>query len=132
MVVGVSVSDRVASVRFAGPVENLFARQIDLGGTGEKQASMGPVPTRRFHRPKERARPDRSRALARLPPGAPASALLPALAAKGLFGLLLGLAVAGLTFRGLGDDRFAHEYQSKNLMRQIAASFSTAVAAIAL
>ncbi|MEO7129288.1 MAG: MFS transporter, partial [Rhodoferax sp.] len=40
------------------------------------------------------------------------------------------LPVASLTFRELGDERFAHGYQSKNLMRQIAGSFSTAFAAI--
>lgn len=67
-----------------------------------------------------------------LPPGAPAAALLPALAAKGVFGALLVLPVAGLTFRDLGDARFAHGYQSKNLMRQLAGSFATSVAAIAL
>ncbi len=37
-----------------------------------------------------------------------------------------------MTFRDLGDERFAHGYQGKNLMRQIAGSFSTAIAAIAL
>jgi MFS family permease len=69
---------------------------------------------------------------ASLPPGAPPGALALALVAKGLFGVLLVLPVAGLTFRDLGDERFAHGYQSKNLMRQIAGSFSTALAAIAL
>lgn len=67
-----------------------------------------------------------------LPPDAPMAALWLALAVKGLFGVLMVLPVAGLTFRGLGEERFAHGYQSKNLMRQIAASFSTAVAAILL
>ena len=56
--------------------------------------------------------------------------LLPALVAKGLFGVMLVLPVAGLTFRDLGDDRFAHGYQGKNLMRQLAGSFATALAAI--
>jgi hypothetical protein len=69
---------------------------------------------------------------ARMPPGVPAQMLLLPLAAKGLFGVLLVLPVAGLTFRDLGDERFAHGYQGKNLMRQIAGSFATALAAIAL
>ena len=71
-------------------------------------------------------------AFSALPAGAPAAMLLPALVAKGLFGVLLVLPVAGLTFRDLGDERFAHGYQSKNLMRQIAGSFATALAAVAL
>ena len=65
-----------------------------------------------------------------MPPQAPATALWLALALKGLFGVLMVLPVASLTFRELGDERFAHGYQSKNLMRQIAGSFSTAFAAI--
>jgi hypothetical protein len=67
-----------------------------------------------------------------LPPQAPLSALGLGLLVKGLFGVLLILPVAGLTFRDLGDERFAHGYQSKNLMRQLAGSFSTALAAIGL
>jgi len=69
---------------------------------------------------------------ANMPAGAPAGALLVALAAKGAFGALLVLPVAGLTFRDLGDERFAHGYQSKNLMRQVAGTFASALAAIAL
>jgi MFS family permease len=69
---------------------------------------------------------------ASMPPDAPAGALLAGLAAKGLFGVMLVLPVAGFTFRELGDERFAHGYQSKNLMRQLAGSFATALAAIAL
>lgn len=67
-----------------------------------------------------------------MPPGAPPATLLSALVAKGLFGVMLVLPVAGLTFRDLGDERFAHGYQSKNLMRQIAGSFSASIAAILL
>ncbi len=67
-----------------------------------------------------------------VPADVPATALLLALAAKGVFGVLLVLPVANMTFRELGDERFAHAYQSKNLMRQLASSFSTAVAAIVL
>lgn len=67
-----------------------------------------------------------------LPPGAPATALVAGLVAKGLFGVMLVLPVAGLTFRGLGDDAFAHGYQSRNLMRQLAGSFSGALTAILL
>lgn len=67
-----------------------------------------------------------------LPADASPAALLPGLVAKGVFGVLLVLPVAGLTFRDLGEDAFAHGYQSKNLMRQLAGSFAAAVAAIAL
>ncbi|SFM45491.1 MFS transporter [Variovorax sp. OV329] len=70
--------------------------------------------------------------LSSMPPEAPAGALLFALAAKGVFGALLVLPVAGLTFRDLGDERFAHGYQSKNLMRQVAGTFASALAAITL
>jgi len=69
---------------------------------------------------------------AAMSPDVPASALLPALAAKGAFGALFVLPVAGFTFRDLGEERFAPGYQSKNLMRQLAGSFGTAVASIAL
>ena len=69
---------------------------------------------------------------ATMPPDAPAEALLLALAAKGVFGALLVLPVAGLTFRDLGEERFAHGYQSKNLMRQVAGTFASALAAITL
>ncbi|MDR2851518.1 MAG: MFS transporter [Burkholderiaceae bacterium] len=67
-----------------------------------------------------------------MPADAPARALLPMLAAKGIFGVLLVLPVAGMTFRELGDERFVHAYQSKNLMRQISISTATALAAIVL
>lgn len=69
---------------------------------------------------------------ANMPADGPAGALLFALAAKGAFGALLVLPVAGLTFRDLGDERFAHGYQSKNLMRQVAGTFASALTAIAL
>lgn len=58
--------------------------------------------------------------------------LLPPLLAKGAFGALLVLPVAGQTFRELGDAHFAHGYQGKNLMRQIASSASGALAAVML
>jgi predicted MFS family arabinose efflux permease len=67
-----------------------------------------------------------------MPPDVPPQALLAPLVAKGLFGVLLVLPVAGMTFRDLGDERFAPGYQGKNLMRQLAGSFSGALAAIAL
>lgn len=69
---------------------------------------------------------------AQLPADAGAGLLLPGLLCKGLFSVLLMLPVAGLTFRELGDERFAHGYQGKNLMRQIATSFASAVAAVLL
>jgi hypothetical protein len=70
--------------------------------------------------------------LASLAPDAAPGSLLPALVAKGVFGALFILPVAGFTFRDLAEERFAPGYQSKNLMRQLAASFSTALASIAL
>jgi predicted MFS family arabinose efflux permease len=66
------------------------------------------------------------------PPDVPPGALLLPLLAKGLFGTMLVLPVAGLTFRELGEHRFAHGYQGKNLMRQLAASFASAVSAVTL
>lgn len=70
--------------------------------------------------------------LALLPPNAPISALLGALAIKGLFGVLMVLPVAALTWRSLGDRHFAKGYQSKNLLRQMTASLASATAAVAL
>jgi MFS family permease len=60
------------------------------------------------------------------------SDLLPGLIAKGVFGALLVLPSAGLTFRELGDQHFAHGYQGKNLMRQMAVSSASALAAVLL
>jgi len=65
-----------------------------------------------------------------MPPDAPASALIPALAMKGLFGVMVVIPIAGLTFRSLGEDSFAHGYQSKNLMRQIAGSLASAIGSV--
>jgi len=70
--------------------------------------------------------------LAFVPAHAAVAWLLPALAFKGLFAVLLVMPVAGLTFRELGDARFAHGYQGKNFMRQVASSLSTAMAAVLL
>jgi len=67
---------------------------------------------------------------AHLPSNAPWLVLLPALAAKGVFGALFVLPVASLTFRDLGDERFGPGYQSKNLLRHLAISLGMAVAAI--
>jgi MFS family permease len=58
--------------------------------------------------------------------------LIPGLVAKGIFGALLVLPAAGLTFRDLGDKRFTHGYQGKNIMRQLAVSSASALAAVAL
>ena len=58
--------------------------------------------------------------------------LLPALLAKGAFGALLVLPIAGQTFKELGDANFAHGYQGKNMMRQIAGSAAGALAAVML
>ena len=67
-----------------------------------------------------------------LPPNAPFTALLGALIVKGFFGVLMVLPVAALTFRALGDSLFAKGYQSKNIIRQMMASFASAAAAVAL
>jgi hypothetical protein len=58
--------------------------------------------------------------------------LIPGLIAKGIFGALLVLPAAGLTFRELGDKRFTHGYQGKNIMRQIVSSAGSALASVAL
>ena len=70
--------------------------------------------------------------LSMLPPDAPLDALYGALAVKGFFGVLMVLPVASLTFRALGDSLFAKGYQSKNILRQMMASFASATAAVAL
>ena len=70
--------------------------------------------------------------LSLVPPDAPYTALYGALIIKGFFGVLMVLPVAALTFRALGDNLFAKGYQSKNIMRQMMASFASAVAAVAL
>ena len=67
-----------------------------------------------------------------VPPDAPLSALYGALVVKGFFGVLMVLPVAAFTFRSLDARHFAKGYQSKNIMRQMMASFATAVAAVAL
>jgi MFS family permease len=59
-------------------------------------------------------------------------ALLPALILKGMSAALLALPIGGLTFSQLGDARFAHGYQAKSLMRQMALTFATAMAAVLL
>jgi hypothetical protein len=69
---------------------------------------------------------------AAMPAGVALENLIPGLLAKGAFGALLVLPAAGLAFRDLGDQRFAHGYQGKNLMRQIAASAASALAAVML
>ena len=70
--------------------------------------------------------------LSQVPPDAPISALYGALVIKGFFGVLMVLPVAALTFRALEARHFAKGYQSKNIMRQMMASFASAVAAVAL
>lgn len=70
--------------------------------------------------------------LSSLPADTDVRPLLPALLAKGAFGALLVLPIAGQTFKELGDENFAHGYQGKNLMRQIASSASGALAAVML
>jgi len=67
-----------------------------------------------------------------MPPDAGPQALTPGLIGKGLFGVLVIIPVAGLTFRSLAAEDFAHGYRSKNLLRQIAASFASALGAVLL
>lgn len=70
--------------------------------------------------------------LSMVPPDAPIDALYGALVIKGFFGVLMVLPIAALTFRALEAKHFAKGYQSKNIMRQMMASFASAVAAVAL
>ncbi|GGP24018.1 MFS transporter [Silvimonas iriomotensis] len=65
-----------------------------------------------------------------MPPGMPLSAFFLPLIAKGLFGVLLVIPVAGLTYRELKAEQFAHGYRNKNLLRQWSGSLAQAVAAI--
>jgi len=67
-----------------------------------------------------------------MPPDASMGTLAWGLIAKGLFGVAVIIPVAGLTFRSLAEDDFAHGYRSKNLVRQIASSFSSALGAVLL
>ena len=69
---------------------------------------------------------------ATLPATAKPIQVLPALAAKGIFSILVVLPLAGFTFRELDDQRFGHGYQSKNLLRHLAISVGTALSAIGL
>ncbi|WER49722.1 MFS transporter [Cupriavidus sp. WKF15] len=68
----------------------------------------------------------------RMPPDAGPPALAWGLVGKGLFGVMVIIPIAGLTFRSLSGEEFAHGYRSKNLMRQIASSFASAIGAVLL
>ena len=70
--------------------------------------------------------------MSRLPADSPLTALLPPLAVRGLFGVLMVLPVASLTWKALGDTHFAKGYQTKNVMRQMMVSLASAVAAVSL
>jgi MFS family permease len=52
--------------------------------------------------------------------------------AKGLFGVLLAIPIAAVTFRELREEHLAHGYQTKNLLRQLSISWSSALAAVLL
>ncbi len=67
-----------------------------------------------------------------MPPDVGPSALVLGLFGKGLFGVMVIIPIAGLTFRSLAGDDFAHGYRSKNLVRQIASSFASALGAVLL
>ncbi|MGH8784361.1 MAG: MFS transporter, partial [Cupriavidus necator] len=63
---------------------------------------------------------------------APPAALLAPLAVRGLFGVMMVLPVAALTWKALGETHFAKGYQAKNVMRQMMVSLASAVAAVSL
>lgn len=67
-----------------------------------------------------------------MPPAVGPAALIPGLVGKGLFGVMVIIPIAGITFRSLAGDDFAHGYRSKNLLRQIASSFASSVGAVLL
>ncbi|MBM3115625.1 MFS transporter [Jeongeupia naejangsanensis] len=67
-----------------------------------------------------------------MPPGVDTHWLMYGLAFQGLFSVMVVLPVAGLTYSELGDAYFGHGYQGKNLMRQLATSTSSALAAVLL
>lgn len=67
-----------------------------------------------------------------MPPDVGPPALIAGLVGKGLFGVMVIIPIAGLTFQSLAGDDFAHGYRSKNLIRQIASSFASAVGAVLL
>ncbi|MGO4306975.1 MFS transporter [Cupriavidus sp. RAF12] len=67
-----------------------------------------------------------------MPPDVGPAALVVGLVGKGLFGVMVIIPIAGLTFRSLAGDDFSHGYRSKNLIRQIASSFASAVGAVLL
>ncbi len=60
------------------------------------------------------------------------AALVPGLVAKGLFGVMVIIPIAGITFSSLKGEDFGHGYRSKNLVRQIASSFASAIGAVLL
>lgn len=68
----------------------------------------------------------------RLSPEVGPSAILWGLLGKGLFGVMVIIPIAGLTFRSLSADDFGHGYRSKNLLRQVASSFASALGAVLL
>lgn len=70
--------------------------------------------------------------MARLPVDASLATLLVPLPVRGLFGVLMVLPVASLTWKALGDTHFAKGYQAKNVMRQMMISLASAVAAVSL
>lgn len=71
--------------------------------------------------------------LALLPAGVSAMPVLAAaVAAKGAFGSLFLLPLAGLAFRELGDEHFGPGYQIKNLLRHLMISTGIALAALGL
>lgn len=70
--------------------------------------------------------------MSQLSADSPLAALMVPLAVRGLFGVLMVLPAASLTWKALGDTHFAKGYQAKNVMRQMMVSLASAVAAVSL
>lgn len=67
-----------------------------------------------------------------MPPDIGPAGLIVGLVGKGLFGVMVIIPIAGLTFRSLSTEDFGHGYRSKNLLRQVASSFASALGAVLL
>lgn len=64
----------------------------------------------------------------RIEPGTPAMALLLPMLLKGLFPVLCVVQIAGLTYREVAHEDFAHAYAVKNVMRQIVIALAAGLA----
>ena len=66
----------------------------------------------------------------RMMPGASITVLLPALTLQSLTVPFVLMLVAGLTYADLSVDSFAHAYQFKNIVRQVATAGGTGMASL--